>query len=142
MRCSKCGSEDSVKAGFNHGRQRYKCKRCDRQFTMEEDRNAQNRARALYLFITGLSMRAIARAFGVAPSTVLYWVRNFALRAYEKPTPQGPVVVEWESYAELIAAEMPVQCKANTHAIEHNNSASGTGAAGSAGRRASCRGAC
>jgi len=94
MRCSKCGSEDSVKAGFNHGRQRHKCKGCGRQFTMEEDRNAQNRARALYLYVTGLSVRAIARAFGVAPSTVLYWVRNFALRAYEKPTPQGPVVVE------------------------------------------------
>jgi transposase len=94
MRCSKCGSEDSVKAGFNHGRQRYKCKVCGRQFTMEEGRNAQNRAKALYLYVTGLSMRTIARTFGVAPSTVLYWVRNFALMAYEKPKPQGPVVVE------------------------------------------------
>ena len=96
MRCSKCGSEDSVKAGFNHGRQRYKCKGCGRQFTLTEDRNAQDRARALYLYVVGLSMRAIARAFGVAPSTVLYWVRNFALMAYEKPTPQGAVEVEFD----------------------------------------------
>ena len=94
MRCSRCGSEDNVKAGFNHGRQRYKCKGCGRQFTISEDRNAQNRARALYLYIVGLSMRAIARAHGVAPSTVLYWVRNFALRAYEKPEPKGAVEVE------------------------------------------------
>ncbi len=39
-------------------------------------------------------MNAIARMFDVRPSTVLYWIRNFALKIYEKPTPQGDVVVE------------------------------------------------
>ena len=39
-------------------------------------------------------MNAVARLLGVEPSTVLYWVRNFALRVYEKPTPQGDVAVE------------------------------------------------
>jgi transposase len=39
-------------------------------------------------------MNAIARMIGVEPSTVLYWIRNFALRVYEKPTPQGAVVIE------------------------------------------------
>jgi len=94
MRCSKCGSENSVRAGFNHGRQRYKCKQCGRQFTQTEDKNAQNRALALYLYVVGLSMNSIARMFKIRPSTVLYWVRNFALKTYEKPMPDGGVVIE------------------------------------------------
>jgi transposase-like protein len=94
MRCGKCGSESSVKAGFNHGRQRYKCKKCGRQFTRTSDGRARDRAQALYLYVVGLSMNSIARMFGVAPSTVLYWVKNFALRVYEKPTPKGPVAIE------------------------------------------------
>jgi IS1 family transposase len=65
-----------------------------RQITQMEDKNAAHRAMALYLYIVGLSMNAIARMIGVAPSSVLYWIRNFALRVYEKPTPQGAVVIE------------------------------------------------
>jgi transposase len=94
MKCPKCGNERCVKAGFNHGKQRYKCKGCGRQITQIEDKNAANRAMALYLYVVGLSMNAIARMVDVEPSTVLYWIRNFALRIYEKPTPQGAVVIE------------------------------------------------
>jgi hypothetical protein len=39
-------------------------------------------------------MRAIARLFRVNVSTVLTWVRNFALENYEKPKPEGAVVLE------------------------------------------------
>jgi transposase-like protein len=60
MRCPKCGSERCAKAGFNHGRQRYKCKECRRQITQIEDKNAANRAMALYLYVVGLSTNAIA----------------------------------------------------------------------------------
>ena len=94
MQCGKCGSMNSVKAGYNHGKQRYKCKECGRQFTQTEDKNATKRAFALYLYVVGLSMNAIARMVGVEPSTVLYWIRNFALKLYEKPTPEGAVTVE------------------------------------------------
>ena len=94
MRCGKCGSTNNVKAGYNHGKQRYKCKECGRQFTQTEDKNATKRAFALYLYVVGLSMNAIARMFGVQASTVLYWVRNFALKVYEKPAPEGDVTVE------------------------------------------------
>jgi transposase-like protein len=96
MKCPKCGSERCVKAGFNHGRQRYKCKDCGRQIPRMEDQNTAHRAMALYLYVGGLSMNAIARMVGVEPSTFLYWIRNFALRVYEKPTPQGVVVIELE----------------------------------------------
>jgi hypothetical protein len=41
-------------------------------------------------------MNAIRRMLNVEPSTILYWVKNFALRTYEKPTPQGEVVIEFD----------------------------------------------
>jgi transposase-like protein len=94
MRCSKCGSEHCVKAGFNHNRQRYKCRNCGFQFTQTQDKNATKRAFALYLYVIGLSMNAIGRMLTVELSTILYWVRNFALKTYQKPTPQGEVVIE------------------------------------------------
>jgi len=39
-------------------------------------------------------MNAIAQMLGVESSTVLYWVRNFALKAYEKPMPKGDAAIE------------------------------------------------
>ena len=94
MTCPRCKSNETTKAGFNHDKQRYKCKECKYQFTQVEDKNAHNRATALYLYACGLSMRCIARLFSVAPSTVLYWIRNFAIKTYEKPTPKCDVVIE------------------------------------------------
>jgi len=39
-------------------------------------------------------MNAIGRMLKVEPSTILYWVKNFALKTYEKPAPQGEVIIE------------------------------------------------
>jgi transposase-like protein len=94
MRCPKCGRQHCVKAGFNHNRQRYKCKNCGRQITQIEDKNATKRAFALYLYGGGLSMNAIGHMLNVEPSTILYWVKNFALKTYQKPAPQGEVIIE------------------------------------------------
>jgi transposase-like protein len=107
MRCGKCGSENKVKAGFNHGKQRYKCKNCGRQFTQTYDKNASIRAEALYFYFIGLSMSAIARMFEVKPSTVLYWVRNFALKAHEKPTSLGDASVGLDEIWHFLGIQKP-----------------------------------
>jgi len=39
-------------------------------------------------------MNAIGRMIKVEPSTILYWVRNFALKTHQKPTPQDEVIIE------------------------------------------------
>ncbi|GMO51436.1 MAG: hypothetical protein Pg6C_16200 [Treponemataceae bacterium] len=91
MTCPKCKRGHSVKTGNHHGRQRYKRKECGYQYTGTGDKNAAIRAGALYLYICGLSMRAIARMFSAPPPTVLYWALNFTLTAYEKPVQQGAV---------------------------------------------------
>jgi|GEM_PF-2513038 len=38
-------------------------------------------------------MDAIGRMLNVEPSTILYWVKNFALKTCQKPTPQGEVIL-------------------------------------------------
>jgi hypothetical protein len=80
MKCPKCGSEQCVKAGFNHNRQRYKCKKCRRQITQIEDKNATKRAFALYLYAVGLSLTFIGQILKVEPSTIMYWVKNFTFK--------------------------------------------------------------
>jgi transposase-like protein len=102
MKCPKCGNQLCVKAGFNHNRQRYKCKDCKYQFTQTTDKNATKHAFALYLYAIGLSMNAIGRMLKVEPSTIPYWVKNFALKTYEKPTPQDEVIIELDEMWHLL----------------------------------------
>jgi len=94
--CRKCGSVDNVKNGKVNGVQRHKCKSCGFQFTKEvaNGRSEDERNKAIALYLLGLSMRTIAKLFRVNVTTILYWVRNFAVANYEKPTPRGAVVVE------------------------------------------------
>jgi len=95
--CPKCNGEQYYHNGKRNNKQCYKCKSCGHQYTVDanelESRKAQRRAAvALYLF--GLSLRSIGKLFGVHASTVIDWVRNFAIENYEKPTPSGAVIIE------------------------------------------------
>jgi transposase len=93
MKCRFCGSESYVKNGIHRGAQRYKCKKCGKQFNETLKRVDDGlREQGILLYVLGLSFRTIADYIGVAPSTVLYWVRNFALKVYEKPVPLSKAV--------------------------------------------------
>ena len=94
--CSRCHSDAVVKNGNILGKQRLKCKACNRQFTRltPGGRPASEKASAVTLYAQGLSMCAIARMFHVSPSAVLKWIRNFAREHYEKPVPTSSIAVE------------------------------------------------
>ena len=96
MKCTKCGSEHSVKNGKHHDRQRYKCKECGYQFTLEKPRgkDIEQKCLAIILYINGLSFRSIAKIVKVSHKAVYDWVRSFAIETYQKPVPQGDVVIE------------------------------------------------
>ena len=96
MTCRKCGSIKNVKNGKMNGMQRYKCKDCGFQFTKEvaNGRSEAEKQQAIALYLLGLSMRTIAKLYRVNVTTILYWIRTFAIKTYEKPTPQGAVVIE------------------------------------------------
>ena len=96
MKCSRCNGERTVKNGKHLDRQRYKCKDCGYQFTLEKPRGADvaKKCLAIILYVNGLSFRSIAEIVSVSHTAVYDWVKSFGLQTYEKPVPQGDVVIE------------------------------------------------
>jgi transposase-like protein len=107
MTCSKCGNTESVKNGKRGNEQCYKCKNCGFQYTSEKPKRSSEveRHRAIALYLLGLSMRAIAKLFSVNVSTILYWIRNFSIKNYAKPTPQGPIIIELDEMWHFIESK-------------------------------------
>jgi len=87
-----------VKNGFMQEQQRYKCKECGYNF-IDKPRRGHSQpvlALAVWLYLSGLSQRRIARLFGVSTPAVLKWIKTFALKNAPKPVPagEGAAVVE------------------------------------------------
>ena len=63
------------------------CKKCGYQFvpTLQKGFDEQTKLTACLLYINGLSLRTIARLLHTSATSVLSWVRKFALQHYEKP---------------------------------------------------------
>ena len=80
MKCPKCESEYRVKNGFMKGRQRYKCKDCGCNDTVDYDKvSARDKKMrfALSLCLEGLGFHSIARLFNVSHVTVMNWIKKF-----------------------------------------------------------------
>jgi transposase-like protein len=86
MNCLKCTCEKSVKSGLIKGKQRYKCKECGCNYTVELKSTAKPQSmkkQALHLYLEGLGFRSIGRILGVSNVSVLNWIRNFGKEAGE-----------------------------------------------------------
>ena len=78
LRCKHCGSASFVKNGMAHGRQRYRCKACDRSFTATPPRGKPPAMKALAVLLYGLgsvSQGMIAKLLGVSHVAVYKWIR-------------------------------------------------------------------
>ena len=91
IKCFQCGCERCVKSGLMQGQQRYKCKECGYNFVNKPRRGHSHAtiAFAVWLYLSGLSQRRIARLIGVSPVAVLKWIKSFALKNAPKPVPTG-----------------------------------------------------
>ncbi len=89
--CYECGSDWNVKNGFMKGQQRYKCKKCGLNFIEKPRRghSSSTKALAVWLYLSGLSQRRIARFIGVSPVAIMKWIKAFALEHAPKPVPDG-----------------------------------------------------
>jgi transposase-like protein len=80
MNCPKCSSDNRIKPGIIRGRQRYQCKDCGCNYTVELKSTAKPKSMkklALQMYLEGLSFRAIGRILGVSNVSVLNWIRRF-----------------------------------------------------------------
>jgi transposase len=93
--CPKCQSERVVPNGSAAGKPKQRCKQCGYQFTRTTPRGKplQTKMLAVLLYMSGLSMHRIATLCGVSAQAVLNWIRTFAREHYEKPKPDGTVVI-------------------------------------------------
>lgn len=80
MDCPKCNSEKKIKNGVIKGIQRYKCKSCGYNYTVERrscDYPLSTKKKALQLYLEGLGFRSIGRLLGVSNVSVLNWIKAF-----------------------------------------------------------------
>lgn len=80
MICKHCGSENIVKDGYVAGKQRWKCKNCNKT-TREGDARRKyktwQKILAIKLKREGKSMSEIVRLTGAPRSLINYWLRNY-----------------------------------------------------------------
>jgi len=80
MNCPKCSSDKKVKSGFVNGKQRYKCKECSCNFTVEIKSTAKSKSKkknALHLYLEGLGFRSIGRYLNVSHVAVYNWIKSY-----------------------------------------------------------------
>jgi len=94
-RCPKCKSEQFTKYGSVKGKQRYKCKDCDCQFTRFDKKGFSSEIKrfALKLYLEGLGFRAIGRLLKVSNVSILNWIREFAKELPPAKSPPAEVSV-------------------------------------------------
>ena len=80
MNCPRCKSERKVKNGVIKEVQRYKCKDCGYNYTVEKRSNEYSNStkkKALQLYLEGLGFRSIGRILNVSNVSILNWIKFF-----------------------------------------------------------------
>lgn len=79
MTCPACGSSKLQKNGHRRGRQQYRCKDCDRQFTatlLPRGYSEDARKICIRMYRLGLTLREIERLTGISHSAINNWVKQ------------------------------------------------------------------
>jgi transposase len=84
-----------VKAGKVRGQRRWLCRGCGYQFTRTTPRGKPlwHKPLAVLLYCHGLSINALSRMCGGRASSVLKWIRHYAIDHDEQPAPTGKAIV-------------------------------------------------
>lgn len=79
MYCPKCSSTNKTKSGFTNGKQRYKCKDCNCNYTKSTRKGKafDIKLTALKLYLEGMGFRSIGRILGISNVAVLKWIKTF-----------------------------------------------------------------
>jgi len=86
MICPRCGQEDCVKNGKIRGKQRYKCKHCQCNYTksFKQGYPIEIKRKAIKYYLDGMGFRRIERLLGVSHVSVMNWVKQLAQKINEQ----------------------------------------------------------
>ena len=95
--CTKCSCAKVVKNGLMRGNQRYKCKDCKFNFTMEHKGRGKpesEKRMALHMYLEGMGFRAIGRVLKVSNVAVLNWIKSYGKKIKELRKDVKPESIE------------------------------------------------
>ncbi|ARK12371.1 IS1 family transposase [Fibrella sp. ES10-3-2-2] len=85
-KCPKCQSTTAVRNGIIAGRQRFRCKQCTYNFTVDKVGRSTSTyyvVKALQLYLEGISLREIERLLGVSHVSVMNWIKKYQIKVPE-----------------------------------------------------------
>jgi len=111
MKCTKCNSENKVKNGIIKGIQRYKCKECGFNYTVELKSTAKPleiRKFGLMLYLEGLGLQSISRLLNVSHVAVIKWIKKYGEQLKELKTDKPVRIIELDEIHSYIGTKKTI----------------------------------
>jgi transposase-like protein len=111
MKCSKCQSEHHVKNGIVRGVQRYKCKECGRNFSIDYSQVVEKEKRrrfGLAMYLEGLSFHSIARLLNVSHVSVMNWIKKYGRELSKIRNPKPVQIMELDELHSYVGSKKTI----------------------------------
>ena len=111
MNCPKCKSEKKVKNGVLKGVQRFKCKDCGFNYTVELKSTAKpidTKKFGLMLYLEGLGFQSIGRLLNVSHVAVIKWIKKFGEQIEEFKTDKPVKIIELDEMHSYIGSKKTI----------------------------------
>jgi transposase-like protein len=111
MKCPKCQSEQHVKNGIIRSVQRYKCKECGSNFTIDYLQvvaKEKKRRFGLSMYLEGLGFHSIARLLNVSHVTVINWVKKYGGELSSIRNPKPVQVMEMDEIHSYVGSKKTI----------------------------------
>jgi transposase-like protein len=111
MKCSKCQSEHNVKNGIIRGIQRYKCKECGLNFSVDYSHVAEKEKKrrfGLAMYLEGLGFHSIARLLNVSHVSVMNWVKKYGSELSKIRNPKPVQVMELDEIHSYVGSKKTI----------------------------------
>lgn len=111
MNCPKCKSDRKVKNGVLKGVQRFKCKNCGFNFTVEYKSTSKpidTKKFGLMLYLEGLGFQSIARLLNVSHVAVIKWIKKYGEQLKELKSDKPVKIIELDEMHSYIGAKKTI----------------------------------
>ena len=111
MNCPKCKADKKVKNGIVKGKQRYKCKECNFNFSVEIKSTAKSidtRKLGLMLYLEGLGFQSISRLLNVSHVAVIKWIKKYGEQLKELKTDKPAKIIELDEMHSYVGSKKTI----------------------------------